>query len=128
MAIYIIASASLAVKEKKEAVAQTLAEIKKHDLLQARFTKLEGEHFHISNKFQHLELVHSQTTKKVSELEQRAKTYKEVNPSIVAKYLDFIQSYPEEWFAALNLSAPITPNPEEEEEDAPPAPADVPAS
>ncbi|GAA0142315.1 hypothetical protein LIER_03245 [Lithospermum erythrorhizon] len=36
---------TLVVKEKKEETAQTLAEIKKHDFLQARFTRLEGEHF-----------------------------------------------------------------------------------
>ncbi|GAA0155636.1 hypothetical protein LIER_13324 [Lithospermum erythrorhizon] len=70
--------ANLAVKEKKEATAQTLAEIKKHDLLQARFTRLEGEHFDISNKLQRLELVHSQTAKKISELEQRAKKISEL--------------------------------------------------
>ncbi|GAA0166528.1 hypothetical protein LIER_21664 [Lithospermum erythrorhizon] len=159
---------NLAVKEKKEVTAQTLAEIKKQDLLQARFTKLEGEHFDISNKLQRLELVHSQTAKKISELEQRAKdaeealpqriekaiydyhcsedfqvevrkeaayclchfakTYKEVNPDIVANYLDFIQPYPEEWFAPSDLSAPLTPSPDEDEDEAPPAPADAPTS
>ncbi|GAA0171357.1 hypothetical protein LIER_25408 [Lithospermum erythrorhizon] len=142
---------TLIVKEKKEATAQTLVEIKKHDLLQAHFTRLEGEHFDISNKLQRLELVHIQMVKKVGELEPRAKdaeeappqriekaiydyhrfedfqvkvgkeaaycicrfakTYKEVNPDIVANYLDFIQPYFKE-----------------EEDDAPPAPADTPAS
>ncbi|GAA0149202.1 hypothetical protein LIER_08440 [Lithospermum erythrorhizon] len=114
--------------------------------------------------FQRLELVHSQTTKKVSELEQRAKvaeeslprqiekaiydyqrsegfrvdagkeaayclcrftkTYKEVNPYIVVNYHDFIQGYPKEWLTPSDLSAPLTPSPEKEEEyDAPLAPA-----
>ncbi|GAA0170251.1 hypothetical protein LIER_24552 [Lithospermum erythrorhizon] len=35
------AAATLAVKEKKEEVTQTLAKIKKHDLLQSRFTRLK---------------------------------------------------------------------------------------
>ncbi|GAA0174129.1 hypothetical protein LIER_27582 [Lithospermum erythrorhizon] len=47
-------AATLAVKEKKEVAAQTLAEIKKHDLLQSRFTRLEDENFDISNKLQRL--------------------------------------------------------------------------
>ncbi|GAA0146018.1 hypothetical protein LIER_06067 [Lithospermum erythrorhizon] len=46
------ASSTLAFKEKKEAAAQNLAKIKKHDLLQSRFTMLEGENFDISNKLQ----------------------------------------------------------------------------
>ncbi|GAA0176799.1 hypothetical protein LIER_29601 [Lithospermum erythrorhizon] len=71
---------TLVVKEKKEATAQTLAEIKKHDLIQARFTRLEGEHFDNCNKFQRLELVHSQMTKKLSELEQRDKDVEEALP------------------------------------------------
>ncbi|GAA0183412.1 hypothetical protein LIER_30826 [Lithospermum erythrorhizon] len=37
-------------KEKKEATTQAMAEIRKHDALQARFTPLEEEHFDISNK------------------------------------------------------------------------------
>ncbi|GAA0183565.1 hypothetical protein LIER_30952 [Lithospermum erythrorhizon] len=36
------AVATLAIKEKKEATSQTLAEIKKHDLFQDRFNRLEG--------------------------------------------------------------------------------------
>ncbi|GAA0161830.1 hypothetical protein LIER_18057 [Lithospermum erythrorhizon] len=52
-------------KEKKEATTQTLAEIKKHDLLQACFT--------------------SQTAKKMSELEQRAKDAEEVLPQRIEK-------------------------------------------
>ncbi|GAA0163731.1 hypothetical protein LIER_19526 [Lithospermum erythrorhizon] len=47
-------TATLAVQEKKEPTAQTLAEIKKHDLFQSRFTRLEGENFDISNKLQRL--------------------------------------------------------------------------
>ncbi|GAA0145730.1 hypothetical protein LIER_05855 [Lithospermum erythrorhizon] len=68
------AATTLAVKEKKEAAAQTLAEIKKHDLLQSRFTRLEGENFEISNKLQRLQLVQDQSAKRMSELEQKAKT------------------------------------------------------
>ncbi|GAA0143589.1 hypothetical protein LIER_04240 [Lithospermum erythrorhizon] len=70
-------AATLANKERKEATAQTLAEIKNHDLLQARFTRLEGEHFGISNKLERLQLVDNQMTKKVGELEQRAKVAEE---------------------------------------------------
>ncbi|GAA0150078.1 hypothetical protein LIER_09098 [Lithospermum erythrorhizon] len=160
--------ATLAVKEKKEASAQTLAEMKKNDLPQSRFTRLEGENFDISNMLQRLQLVHDQSTKRMRELEQRAKiaeetlsqrvemaiydyqrskdfrnetekeaayclcrftkTYKEVNPSIVANYEEFIQGYDQEWFAPLDLSAPLTPTLEEEEEDDPPAPVDAPNS
>ncbi|GAA0148085.1 hypothetical protein LIER_07621 [Lithospermum erythrorhizon] len=64
---------TIAIKEKKEAMTQTLAEIKKHDTLQARFTRLEGEAFDLTQKLEQLQLVHNQTTKKVGELEQRAK-------------------------------------------------------
>ncbi|GAA0142486.1 hypothetical protein LIER_03377 [Lithospermum erythrorhizon] len=157
---------TLEVNEKKEAAAQTLAEIKKHDLLQSRFTRLEGENFDISNK---LQLVHDQSAKKMSVLEQRAKTaeetlsqlvekaiydyqrseafhsesgkeaacflcrftktYKEVNPSIVENYEEFIQGYDPDWFAPLHLSAPLTSSPEEDEEDdAPSTSVDAPAS
>ncbi|GAA0174556.1 hypothetical protein LIER_41738 [Lithospermum erythrorhizon] len=55
------------------------------------------------------------------------KTYRDVNPFIVANYKDFIQEYPKEWFAHLDLSAPLTPLAEEEEED-PSATADALAS
>ncbi|GAA0176531.1 hypothetical protein LIER_29505 [Lithospermum erythrorhizon] len=43
-------------KEKKEVTAQTLDEIHKHDALKARFTKLEGENFKLSNKLARLQL------------------------------------------------------------------------
>ncbi|GAA0185704.1 hypothetical protein LIER_32992 [Lithospermum erythrorhizon] len=57
------------------------------------------------------------------------KTYKEVNPSIVANYEEFIQGYDPDWFAPLDLSAPLTPSLEEDEEDdAPSTSADAPAS
>ncbi|GAA0140735.1 hypothetical protein LIER_02031 [Lithospermum erythrorhizon] len=107
-------AATLAVKDKKEATSQALAEIKKHDLHQARFTCLEGEYFDLTKKLERLQLVHNQMTKKVGELENKVKstekalpqqTYRDINPSIVANYEDFIQDYPEEWFAHLDLSA-----------------------
>ncbi|GAA0150745.1 hypothetical protein LIER_09614 [Lithospermum erythrorhizon] len=41
---------------------------------------------------------------------------RDVKPSIVANYEDFIQDYPEEWFAPTDLSAPLTCLAEEEEE------------
>ncbi|GAA0148840.1 hypothetical protein LIER_08173 [Lithospermum erythrorhizon] len=41
-------AATQAVKEKKEATSQAIAEIKKHDALQARFTRLESEHFDLT--------------------------------------------------------------------------------
>ncbi|GAA0174130.1 hypothetical protein LIER_27583 [Lithospermum erythrorhizon] len=53
------------------------------------------------------------------------KTYKEVNPSIVANYEEFIQGYDPEWFAHLNLSAPFTPTSKDEEEDVFAAPTDA---
>ncbi|GAA0157642.1 hypothetical protein LIER_14869 [Lithospermum erythrorhizon] len=117
-------------KEKKEATDHAMAEIRKHDALQAWFTRLEGEHFDISQKLERLLLVHNQTAKRVSEYEQKAKaaeealprrvqeaihdyqrsnafhletgkeaayrlfrftkTYRDVNPSIVLNYEDFI--------------------------------------
>ncbi|GAA0163006.1 hypothetical protein LIER_18983 [Lithospermum erythrorhizon] len=54
----------LAIKEKKEA-AHALLEIKKHNALQAWFTRLEGEHFDISQKLERLQLVYNHTTKKI---------------------------------------------------------------
>ncbi|GAA0159499.1 hypothetical protein LIER_38881 [Lithospermum erythrorhizon] len=51
------AAATLAVKEKKEAAAQTLVEIKKHNLLESWFTRLKGENFDLSNNLQRLQLV-----------------------------------------------------------------------
>ncbi|GAA0161018.1 hypothetical protein LIER_17435 [Lithospermum erythrorhizon] len=73
-------ASTIAIKEKKEATAQTLAKIRKHDALQARFSRLEGEHFDISQKLERLQLVHNQTTTKVGELEQRAKIDEEALP------------------------------------------------
>ncbi|GAA0141084.1 hypothetical protein LIER_02309 [Lithospermum erythrorhizon] len=156
-------------KSHKEATSQAMVEIKKHDALQARFTRLEGQHFDISQKIDCLQLVHNQTIKKVGELEHRVKsaeealpqrvqkaifyyqrsvefrletgkeavyylcrftkTYKDVNPSIVVNYEEFIQEYLQEWFAPLDLSAPLTPISEEEEEEGDPsATADAPIS
>ncbi|GAA0171696.1 hypothetical protein LIER_25670 [Lithospermum erythrorhizon] len=57
------------------------------------------------------------------------KTYKEVNPSIVANYEELIQGYDPDWFVPLDLSAPFTPSPEEDEEDdGPSTSVDAPAS
>ncbi|GAA0161006.1 hypothetical protein LIER_17425 [Lithospermum erythrorhizon] len=129
-----------AIKEKKEETSQAMVEIKKHDALQTRFTRLEVEHFDISRKLGRLQLVHNQTTKKVQkaifdyqrsaefrlEADKEAayclccftKTYRDVNPSIIANYEDFIQEYPEEWFAPLDLSGPLTPIAEERDPSA----------
>ncbi|GAA0176064.1 hypothetical protein LIER_29123 [Lithospermum erythrorhizon] len=74
---------TLAIKEKKEATSQAMVEIKKHDSLQARFTRLEDEHFDISQKLDRLQSVHNQTTKKVGELEHRVKSAEEAHPQHV---------------------------------------------
>ncbi|GAA0138640.1 hypothetical protein LIER_00345 [Lithospermum erythrorhizon] len=92
------ATSIIAIKKKKEATSQALAEIKKHDALQARF----------ASRF--------------------TKTCKDVNSSIVANYQDFIQVCPKKWFAPLDLSAALTPISEEEEGEDPSAPADASAS
>ncbi|GAA0183966.1 hypothetical protein LIER_31289 [Lithospermum erythrorhizon] len=73
-------ASTIAIKEKKEETAQAFAEIKKHDALQARFTRLEGERFDISQKLERLQLVHNHATKKVGELQQRAKVAEEALP------------------------------------------------
>ncbi|GAA0187181.1 hypothetical protein LIER_34469 [Lithospermum erythrorhizon] len=54
--------------EKKEVTVQAMAEIRKHDALQARFTRLEGKHFDISNKLARLQLIHSQEAKSSKKL------------------------------------------------------------
>ncbi|GAA0148276.1 hypothetical protein LIER_07765 [Lithospermum erythrorhizon] len=128
-------AANLAVKEKKEVTAQTLAEIKKHDLVQARFTRLEGEHFDISNKIQQLELVHSQTAKKMSELEKRAKDAEEALPQQIENAIydyqlseDFrVEAGKEAAYCLCRLQRHIR-SPDEEEDEAPPAPTGAPAS
>ncbi|GAA0159348.1 hypothetical protein LIER_38851 [Lithospermum erythrorhizon] len=123
--------ATLAVKEKKEATAQVLAEIKKHDLLQARFTRLEGKHFDLTHKMERLQLVQRAIFEyqRFAEFRLEAgkeaiyclclftKTYRDVNPPIVANYEDFIQDYPKEWFASLDISIPLSPLAKEEEDE-----------
>ncbi|GAA0156436.1 hypothetical protein LIER_13938 [Lithospermum erythrorhizon] len=54
-------------KEKKKATAQAMAEIRKHDVLQARFTRLEGEHFELSSRLTRLQLIQSQEAKRANE-------------------------------------------------------------
>ncbi|GAA0149536.1 hypothetical protein LIER_08686 [Lithospermum erythrorhizon] len=73
-------ASQIALKEKKEATAQTLAEIKKQDALQAQFTRLEGEDFDISQRLERFQLVHNHTTKNLGELEQKAKSVEEALP------------------------------------------------
>ncbi|GAA0174812.1 hypothetical protein LIER_28125 [Lithospermum erythrorhizon] len=44
-----------------------------------------------------------------------SKSYKDVNPSIVANYEEFIQGYPKDWFVSLSINALLSPAEEEGE-------------
>ncbi|GAA0154019.1 hypothetical protein LIER_12121 [Lithospermum erythrorhizon] len=77
--------ATLAIKEKKEATSQAISEIKKHDALEAWFNLLKGEHFDLTQKLERLQLVHNQTTKKVSELEDKVKSVQHALPQQVQR-------------------------------------------
>ncbi|GAA0151397.1 hypothetical protein LIER_10126 [Lithospermum erythrorhizon] len=55
------------------------------------------------------------------------KTYKDVTPAIVVNYEELIQGYEHAWFRPLDLSAPLTPDEEEETGPLDPADTDAPA-
>ncbi|GAA0176179.1 hypothetical protein LIER_29220 [Lithospermum erythrorhizon] len=79
-ASYEIARRADLVDDASEEACEKERALQKHDTLQARFTRLEGEHFDLSQKLEQLQSVHNITTKKVGELEQKVKSAEEGLP------------------------------------------------
>ncbi|GAA0163929.1 hypothetical protein LIER_19683 [Lithospermum erythrorhizon] len=79
---------ALATSKKRKAQDQALAEIKKHDLLHAKFTRLEGENFILQKKMTRVQLLHDQANRRASEAEQRSKAAEEALPGRIERAID----------------------------------------
>ncbi|GAA0154239.1 hypothetical protein LIER_37831 [Lithospermum erythrorhizon] len=121
-------------KETKEATAHTMVEIRKHDALQAhllaikRASEVEDKAKAAEETLPHRIHAAIQAYQRSADYKLEVgneaayylchfnKTYKDLNPIMVANYKDFIQRYPKEWFTPLSLDAPLTSEAEEAEE------------